>query len=74
MKAGQLRTVILTNPDLVALQAALDKFRAGKALTAIDSGVIAYDAAGQLQLVGDAAPQVFFDGFNFTIFLFLTSG
>jgi len=74
MKAAQLRTVILTNADLVALQAALDKFRSGQALTAVDSGVVAYDAVGQQQTVSDAAPQVFFDGFNFTVFLFVTSG
>ena len=74
MKAAQVRTVIITNADLVALQAALDKFRGGAALTAIDSGVIAYDSLGQQQMVGDAAPQVFFDGFSYVVFLFVTSG
>ena len=79
MNAGQLRTIILQNANPVALQAALDKLKAGNALTAGDSGTVAYTpvwAAGppsfQSQLVCD--PHVFFDGIYYTVFLFVTTG
>ncbi len=74
MKAQQLRTLILQNADPVALQSALDKLRDGKDLTALDSGTVAYGNIQNVPLASDAAPQVFFDGFTFTVFLFVASG
>ena len=76
LAAAQLRTLILQNADPVQLQAALDLLRNGNGLTAPQSGTIAYDPIGgatvRTTLVGE--PKVFFDGFYYTVFLFVSSG
>ena len=76
LSASQLRTLILQNPDPVQLQAALDALRNGAGLTAVQSGTVAYDPIGgssiRLSLIGE--PKVFFDGVNYTVFLFVSSG
>lgn len=80
MKAQQLRTITLSLADPVAVQAALDLLRTGKGLTAGESGTIAYplnpDGSGPLANGVELGPnpQVFFDGFFFTVFLFYVSG
>lgn len=72
MQANQVRTIIISLPDLADIQAALDKLRSGKALTIGDSGVAAYGAIGTVEV---ALPwQMTFDGFNYTVFVFVTSG
>lgn len=74
MRAQQLRTIILQNADMVLLQDALDKLREGKDLTAGESGVSAVDNIQNVALASDAPPEVYFDGFKFTVFLFVASG
>ncbi len=69
MRASTLRTVIVSRTDLVDVQASLDKLRNGKALTAAESGVVAVAPIGNLELAGE--PQTHFDGFKWTVFLFV---
>lgn len=72
MYATKLRTIIISLDDLVDVQAALDLLRAGKGLSAPESGVVAYDKVTGQTLLGE--PVVKFDGFKYTVFLFVTSG
>ena len=74
MKARQLRTIIISKPDPVDVQAALDKLRGGKALTAGESGVTDYAPLQNVDLAGAAPPPPIFDGVNYTVFLFVLSG
>lgn len=80
MKAQQLNTIILSLADPVALQAALDLLRAGKGLTAGQSGTVAYpgnpDGTGPFANNVELGPNpvVFFDGFQYTVFLFYIQG
>lgn len=80
MKAQQLRTIIISLNDLTQVQAALDLLRVGKGLTSVQSGTIAYpanpDGSGPIGNNVELAvpPSVFFDGFNWCVFLFYISG
>lgn len=69
MRTSTLRTVLISRTDLVDVQAAMDKLRNGKALTAAESGVVAVEPVGNLELAGP--PQTHFDGFKWTVFLFV---
>lgn len=71
MKAQQLRTVILASNDLTVLHGLLDTLSAGGALTAAETGVDDEDPISDLSLVGE--PRVIFDGFKYTLFLFVTT-
>lgn len=73
MKAQQVRTLILKNADLVALQDALDKLRNGKSLTAVESGVVDYEDIQNLNLAADTTPKVYFDGLYYVVFIFVTT-
>lgn len=72
MKAQILRTVIISLTDLVAVHTALDLLQSGSGLTAVQSGVDDEDPIGNLTLIGE--PRVLFDGFKYTVFLFVTTG
>lgn len=72
MFATKLRTVIISQDDLVNVHTALDLLRAGKGLSAPESGVAAEDPIAGMTLMGE--PDVKFDGFKYTVFLFVTSG
>lgn len=72
MLATKLRTIIVARTNLVDVQAAMDLLRAGKGLTAGESGTIEYEKITGQTLIGE--PQVKFDGFKYTVFLFVTSG
>lgn len=74
MKARQVRTIIVSKPDLADVQSALDKLRAGKSLTAGESGVTDYEALGSVDMIGDRLPPPIFDGYNYTVFFFVASG
>jgi hypothetical protein len=74
MDAQKVRTVIISLNDLVAVHSALDLLRAGKGLTAIQSGVMAEEAIANLSLIDGKPPVVLFDGFKYTVFFFTTSG
>lgn len=71
MKAQTLRTVIIQLDDIVNVHAALALLKNGKGLTALESGVVAEDPIADLSLVDQ---QVAFDGFYWTVFLFVTTG
>ena len=71
MQANQVRTIIISLPDLELVQAALDRLRKGKGLSAVQSGVQDYEAIGTVEV---AMPwQMTFDGFNYTVFVFIAS-
>lgn len=72
MKAVQVRTVTISLATPTLVQAALDKLRTGQALTAGDSGTIAFDPIVNVELIGQ--PTVVWDGIYYTVFLFVTSG
>jgi hypothetical protein len=74
MDAQKVRTVIVSLNDLVAVHTALDLLRAGKPLTAVQSGVMAEEAIANLSLIDGKPPVVLFDGFKYTVFFFTTSG
>ncbi len=80
MKIQQLRSFLIARPDPVDVQAALDLLRAGKALSAVQSGTVAYplnqDGSGPLgNNVEMAAPPVAgFDGVNYYVWLFSIGG
>lgn len=71
MKAQKLRTVILSLDNLVDVHTALDLLSNGGSLTAVQTGVADEDPISDLSLVGE--PRVLFDGFNWNIFLFVTT-
>lgn len=71
-KAQYLRTIIIALADLVAVHTALDLLQSGSGLTAVQSGVADEDPIANLSLIGE--PRVLFDGFKYTIFLFVTTG
>jgi len=70
-KAGQLRTVIIALNDLANVQIALDLLAQNQPLTAGESGLVAVDPIGAATLLG--SPSVVFDGFKYTIFIWVTS-
>ena len=72
MKAQTLRTVIIAQANLVDVHTALDLLQSGAALTAVQSGVDAEDPIANLTLVGE--PRVIFDGFRYSVFLYVTTG
>ena len=75
MKANQVRTFILKNSNLVTLNSAADKLRAGTALSSADTGVVAI-AANTLMNANliDAQPwRTLWDGTNYVLFIFVTS-
>ena len=71
MQAQQLRTLIISLPDPVSVDAALTLLRNGQALSSAQSGTVAYDPITQQTLI---AQQALFDGFNYTVFLFVSQG
>lgn len=72
MRAQKLRTVIIAQANLVDVSTALALLSNGSGLTALQSGVVAENPIGDLTLVGE--PQMVFDGFRYTVFLFVTTG
>lgn len=72
MKAPQLRTIVISKPLLVDVQAALDLLRNGAGLTAGESGVVAYAALDNVEL--GPAPVPVWDGLNWNVFLFVSAG
>lgn len=72
MKANQLRTIILQKAAVTDIQTAMDKLRNGSALTAGESGTVAYDAIADLELVGSPFPV--WDGVKYTVLIFVSAG
>ena len=73
MKAQTLRTVIISLPNIGSVHTALDLLQSGVGLTAVQSGVVAELPIANLSLVENAPPVVVFDGFNWNVFLFVTT-
>lgn len=74
-KASQLRIVAIRNVDLAALQTQVAAFLAGPdGMTAAESGVIDEAALGQAAFISGTTPQYVFDGFAWSVFIFVTSG
>lgn len=71
MLAQQLRTIIISLPDPVSVDAALTILRNGNALSSAQSGTVAYEPIVQQTLIDQ---QVLFDGFNYTVILFVAAG
>lgn len=73
MKAAQVRTVIIQHPDMELVHVALGLLREGRALTALQSGLLAEASIRDLELV-NPIPAPFFDGINYVVFLFVATG
>lgn len=74
-KASQLRIVAIRSVDLAALQTQVGKFLAGPdGMTALESGVIIEAPLGQAAFISGTTPQYCFDGFAWSVFIFVTSG
>jgi hypothetical protein len=70
-KAQGVRTIVISLTSLAAVTTALNLLANGQALTSAQSGVNAEDPITQLSLIGE--PKVIFDGFYWTVMLFVTT-
>lgn len=71
MKAQYLRTVVISRTALVDVTAALALLQNGLGLTAVQSGVNIELPIANLDMIDQVA---LFDGFKYTVFLFVTAG
>lgn len=74
MKAGQVRFILIMNPDPVLLHEAVNKvLQKQKALTALESGVVAESAVANVELIAPL-PPLFFDGINYVQAIYVATG
>lgn len=73
IKARQARLLIIRQSDLTVLQESYDKLRAGQDLTALESGVVAYSNVSDVVMVDGKPPEVRFDGFFWTLWIWTAS-
>ena len=73
MLSQAVRTVIVSNADLVVLHAMLDKLRTGQALTAAETGVSDEASIASLDLIVPI-PPILFDGTYYTQVFYIAGG